>query len=170
MLWSIWAQYTRLGIVHPSPAFHSCESHSSANIGQSTLRVNVIRVISIVEYHHNWSTQINLIYKKVPLYCFALCTSDFVWHKTKLDLIGMRDDVSSVVVKGWAYRVLGGQGVDLQGPKGSTVRFDGSFDDLEGRRTDGQRYCMRPTRVFWFFIDLLSSQSTLREYKFSKIG
>ena len=44
----------------------------------------------------------------------------------------MRDDVSSVVVKGWAYRVLGGQGVDLQGPKGSTVRFDGSFDDLEG--------------------------------------
>ena len=60
----------------------------------------------------------------------------------------MRDDVSSVVVKGWAYRVLGGQGVDLQGPKGSTVRFDGSFDDLEGRRTDEQRYCMRPTRVF----------------------
>ena len=115
MLWSIWAQYTRLGIVHPSPAFHSCESHSSANIGQSTLRVNVIRVISIVEYHHNRSSQINLIYKKIPSYCFALCTSDFVWHKTKLDLIGMRDDVSS-----------GGQGVGLQCPRGSRSRPTGS--------------------------------------------
>ena len=38
----------------------------------------------------------------------------------------------AVVVKGWAYRVLAGQGVGLQDPRGSTGRFDGYFDDLEG--------------------------------------
>ena len=38
----------------------------------------------------------------------------------------------AVVVKEWAYRVPGGQGVGLQDPRESTERFDGSFDDLEG--------------------------------------
>ena len=35
----------------------------------------------------------------------------------------------AVVVKGWAYRVLAGQGVGLQDPRGSTGRFDGYFDE-----------------------------------------
>ena len=35
-------------------------------------------------------------------------------------------------VKRKACRVPGGQGVGLQDPKGSTGRFDGSSDDLEG--------------------------------------
>ena len=42
-------------------------------------------------------------------------------NKTKLDQIGPRDEVGS-----------GGQGMGLQDPRGSTGRFDGYFDDLEG--------------------------------------
>ena len=43
----------------------------------------------------------------------------------------------AVGVKWWAYRVLGGhrvggEWVGLQGRRGSTGRFDGSSDDLEG--------------------------------------
>ena len=42
-------------------------------------------------------------------------------------------DCLTMMVKGWADRVPGDQWVGLQGPRRSTGRFDGPFDDLEGR-------------------------------------